>query len=296
MPGPVRRYKLRAFTEHPRDWGGNLYVYPVISRRSQGLSIGINLSPDAVCNFDCIYCQVDRTSPPPRRGGVKLDTLRRELDQMLGWATDGSLFEHPQFAQVPAGLRRINDIAFSGDGEPTTCPQFAAAVELAADLKRAHKLDSVKIVLITNACYLSTPGVVQGLQVMDANQGEIWAKLDAGTEEHFRTVNRPNYSLAHVVESIIHTARLRPVYIQSLWMRIHGSLPPQAEFQAFMARLRGIIRAGGCISQVQLCTIARQPTESFVTPLSDQELDALADTLVAETGLDVAIYHGVDQT
>src|SRR6478609_9161971 len=58
-PAPAAR---RAFTMHDRLWKHNRYVYPVVSRRSKGISLGINLNPDKLCNFDCIYCQVDRRS------------------------------------------------------------------------------------------------------------------------------------------------------------------------------------------------------------------------------------------
>jgi wyosine [tRNA(Phe)-imidazoG37] synthetase (radical SAM superfamily) len=288
----VKRYQLRDFTDHRRDWADNLYVYPVISRRSGGLSIGINLNPDTACNFDCVYCQVDR-SQTPRVRTVDLDVLRRELDAMLAWAADGSVFDHPQFAGVPAELRRLNDIAFSGDGEPTTCPVFAQAVQMAAELKRNYRLDHVKIVLITDACYLTRPQVMAGLEVMDAHQGEIWAKLDAGTEEYFRAVNRPNVSLTHVVENIVHAARLRPVCIQSLWMRLHGDPPPAGEIRAYAECLRRIVAQGGRICAVQIYTVARPPAESFVTPLLDTELDAIASAVVSLTELPVAVYYGV---
>ena len=70
------------FTQHSRRWHDNRYVYPVISRRSCGLSIGINLSPDKRCTFDCVYCSVDRTTPgdDPR---VDLAVVKRELDTLL---------------------------------------------------------------------------------------------------------------------------------------------------------------------------------------------------------------------
>ncbi|HNC96138.1 MAG TPA: radical SAM protein, partial [Myxococcota bacterium] len=51
------------FADHRRDLGDNRYIYAVVSRRARGLSIGINLNPDKVCNFDCPYCQVDRRVP-----------------------------------------------------------------------------------------------------------------------------------------------------------------------------------------------------------------------------------------
>ncbi len=61
----MAKHKTTLFTQHSRSWQSNRYVYPVISRRSKGLSIGVNLNPDKVCNFDCVYCCVDRTHPTP---------------------------------------------------------------------------------------------------------------------------------------------------------------------------------------------------------------------------------------
>ncbi|HAA50074.1 MAG TPA: radical SAM protein, partial [Planctomycetaceae bacterium] len=114
---------LEQHRHHPRTFHDNRFVYPVLSRRSQGLSVGINLNPDKVCNFDCIYCQVDRTSQAETRF-VELDAVLEELDDLLAMATDGSLWEDPSFAGIPVSLRRLNDIAFSGDGEPTTYRNF----------------------------------------------------------------------------------------------------------------------------------------------------------------------------
>src|SRR5438067_13876588 len=111
------------FGDHRRDFGGNRYVYPVVSRRSRGVSVGLNLNPDKVCNFDCVYCQVDRTTPGPT-DTVNVDRLREELEDMLDLVQTGRLFDHERFCDTPQVLRRLNDIAFSGDGEPTTCPEF----------------------------------------------------------------------------------------------------------------------------------------------------------------------------
>src|SRR5512142_1992282 len=84
---------------HPRTLDENRYVYAVLSRRSGGVSIGINLNPDKVCNFDCVYCQVDRTIPgnDPR---VNLAALDRELRDILTRATDGRLFTQAPFAGI----------------------------------------------------------------------------------------------------------------------------------------------------------------------------------------------------
>src|SRR5579862_9733163 len=94
----------RAFALHPRVWQGNRYVYPVVSRRSKGISIGVNLNPDKVCNFDCIYCSVDRTVAPVTRS-VDLALLRQELAAMLIAAASGAIYQHDPFSTIPAGLR-----------------------------------------------------------------------------------------------------------------------------------------------------------------------------------------------
>lgn len=281
---------IEAFRRHPRDWRDNLYVYPVISRRSRGLSIGVNLNPDMACNFDCIYCQVDR-SQPARARGVELPRLREELADMLARAADGSIFDDAQFGYVPDALRRVNDIAFSGDGEPTTCPVFVEAVELAAAAARDCGIDGIRIVLITDACYLTRPQVEKGLRIMDEACGEVWAKLDAGTQAYYELINRPNYALSHVIENITAAARVRPVTIQSLFMRVDGLGPNESEIGAYADRLSGITKAGGLIREVQVYTVARKPAEANVSPLDDAELDAIAQRVRLATGLSVTAFH-----
>ncbi|NOT01398.1 MAG: radical SAM protein [Phycisphaerales bacterium] len=282
---------IRDHRHHPRDWRGFLYAYPVISRRSRGLSIGVNLNPDAACNFDCIYCQVDRTGVPRVRT-VDVAVLRRELEALVETAVTGALFSEPEFAATPPTFRRLNDIAFSGDGEPTTCPQFADAVAMVAELKRARNLGGVKTVLITDACYLTRPAVVRGLEIMDGSHGEIWAKLDAGTEDYYRLINRPNYPLAHVVENIVHAARVRPVVIQSLFMRVHDAPPSDAEIDAYVGRLSEIVVGGGRLACVQVYTVARPPAQGYVTRLDDAEVARIADRVRDRTGLPVESFPG----
>lgn len=276
---------------HSRNWQENLYVYPVISRRSQGLSIGINLNPDTACNFDCIYCQVDRTVTPRVRE-VDMNILHDELEAMILDATNGSLFDDPKFSQLPENLHRINDIAFSGDGEPTTCKHFSKCVELVVSLKNQTGLHDVKIVLITDACYFTRPDVEKGLALMDQNNGQIWAKLDAGTEDYFREINKPNHSLQHVIENITAASRVRPVVIQSLFMRVHDQPPDESELIAYTDRLNEITSSGGTIEYVQVYTVARKPAQSYVTSLKNDEVDNIANLIHQRTSLRAESYYG----
>jgi hypothetical protein len=149
---------LAQHTWHPRQYEQNRFVYPVLSRRSRGISIGVNLNPDKVCNFDCIYCQVDRRSEAETRF-VEMDRLLTELDGLLEFVTSCAIWSDPKFADVPAELRRLNDIAFSGDGEPTTFRNLDEIVTRVAEIKRARGLDEVKLVLITNASMFHRPAV-----------------------------------------------------------------------------------------------------------------------------------------
>ena len=270
--------------QHERLFADNRFVYPVLSRRSNGISLGVNLNPDKICNFDCIYCQVDRT----RQSEVEfVDTemLLGEMDATLRLITSGEIYATQKFLSTPAHLRRLNDIAFSGDGEPTTYRNFDEIMAGCAEIKDRHGLDNVKMVLITNASMLHREHVQRGLEILDAHQGEIWAKLEAGTDQYFQLVERTPIPFAQILENITEAARIRPLVIQALFMCIHDEPPPQAELEAFCGRLKDIVAAGGRIKLVQVYTIARRPTERFVSPLGDNQIDAIVALVRMTTSL-----------
>ena len=294
--GAVGRRKCRltspnsAFSSHPRRWRDFRYVYPVISRRSQGLSIGINLNPDAACNFDCIYCCADRSRARPvvrSSAAHLLSVLDGELRDLV--ERREALFDEPEFRQIPPEYRRLNDIAFSGDGEPTAAPVFPRAVRSAVAVRQEHKLHAAKIVLITNACYLTRPKVAAALALLDDHHGEIWAKLDAGTEEYYRLVNRPNFPLQHVLDNILAAARVRPIVLQSLFMRVQGAPPSATEIAAYAERVRWLLAQGAKISLVQVYTVARRTATPLPAPLTADELEQIADA-VRPLGLPVAVF------
>jgi wyosine [tRNA(Phe)-imidazoG37] synthetase (radical SAM superfamily) len=277
--------------QHDRHFAQNRFVYPVLSRRSGGISVGINLNPDKVCNFDCIYCQVERISQSETRF-VETSQLLEELDQMLSIVSSGELFTDSHFSSTPPLLRRLNDIAFSGDGEPTTYRNFDSLIESCCEIKRRHGLDDVKMVLITNASMFHRPHVQRGLEILDANRGEIWAKLEAGTEEYYQRVERTSIPFQQVLDNILLAAQRRPIVIQALFMKIDGESPEAAEQQAFCDRLRDIIDQGGQVSLVQIYTVARPPAESMVTPLENMEVDRLVELVRQQTGLAVNGFYG----
>lgn len=276
--------------DHARVFGDLIFVYPVISRRSNGLSIGINLNPDKRCNFDCVYCEVDR-KVPGRADRVDLDQLREELTWLIRHARAGGLLEDPKFREVPRAVATtVMDIAFSGDGEPTMIPNFSDCVALAADVKRAEGLPETKLVLITDAAGLDRLDVRRGLEIMDANQGEIWGKLDAGTEPYYQLVNRSHVRQSRILKNLLETARLRPIVIQSLFLKIHGQPMPPEELAAYCDRLKEIVAQGGRIREVHAYTIARPTPEAWATKLDPTELNATADVIRASTGLPVLVF------
>ncbi len=286
----------RGTSDHRRQWRECRYVYPVIARRSKGLSIGVNLNPEKVCNFGCVYCQIDRRTPRDL-SGVDIAVLRRELRYALLEALSGNLWEEDRFADVPDELRRVNDIAFSGDGEPTCLPNFDAAVRAAVSAKEEFGREDIKLVLITNASRLDAPQVRRILPQFDRHNGEIWAKLDAGTDEFFQRVNRPYpvITLRHVLENIRGVARERPVVIQSMFFRLEGAEPPDSEIDAYTRHLREIVDSGGRIKLIQLYTIARPPASATAAALPDDRLDALADRVrAALPDVPVEVYYGAD--
>ncbi len=279
------------FAEHTRQWEAFQYVYPVVSRRSKGLSIGINLNPDTLCNFDCVYCQVDKqVNPKPTT--VDLDQLRSELSAMLQAVTSGKLWQHPRFADIDPTLQRLNDIAFSGDGEPTAAKGFVQAVDLVVELKKSFGLDNTKLVLITNATLLNRPNVEPALQALDANQGEVWAKLDAGTDAYYKLMDRSAVPFKTLLKNILACGKRRPIVIQSMFAKLHGTPIPANEFEAYTQRLAELIEQGCQIKSIQLYTVARKPLEPYVTAISDETLSRMAKQLSLQVPSTTVTWFG----
>jgi len=282
---------VKAHLDHRRSWRQFDYCYPVISRRSQGVSLGVNLNPDKVCNFNCVYCEVDRVSPS-RRKDVDLDQLEREMAALLDLVASGELFETPPFSSALPEQRRLNDIAFSGDGEPTTSKAFSACVERLAALRQSRGLEELKLVLITNATRLQDPRVIPGIDVLMANGGEIWAKLDAGVEASYRAFNRSEVPFTRILENLAFATTRWPLYLQTLFQSWQGQAPTEAELSAYVERIR-VLREGGKLLGLQVYTVARPTPEQASRPLGPAAMDALAQELRHRLpGLPVDVFYG----
>ncbi len=280
------------FRDHRRELDDNRYVYAVVSRRSRGLSIGVNLNPDKVCNFACPYCQVDRTTPGGPRA-VDPDRVEAELAHLFGLITSGELWTVPPFDTARPDLRVVRDIALAGDGEPTSSPAFPEVVRRIGRLRAAHGLDAVTVQVLTNATLFQRPRVQEGLEALDAIGGEIVAKLDAGTEPYFHRVDGTALPFRRVLDNLTQAARVRPITLQCMWLTWEGEGPSDAEIGAWQGRLRDILSADGQIRLVQVYSVARTPADPRVGVLPLPRLEAIADRARA-LGLPVQVAPGVE--
>lgn len=272
---------------HDRDSAQLTYVYPVVSRRAAGVSIGVNLSPNNACNFRCIYCQVPDLvfgkSP-----AIDLGLLERELGAMLDHVLHGDFM----LTQVPEGSRRLNDIALSGNGEPTSSPDFAAAVEVVGRLMHKHELvGKIAFVLITNGTLSDRPEVELGLQQMQTLGGQVWFKFDSATEAGAQRINSSSAKVAARLERIERCAALCPTWIQTCMFMQHDQAPSEPEQRAYLDALAGLLERGTPLQGVLLYGLARpslQPEAAELRALSGEWLSAFAERIAA-LGLTVRV-------
>jgi len=246
-------------TDHSRDSAGLRYVYPVVSRRAGGVSIGINLNPNNACNWRCIYCQVPdlaRGTAPP----VDLALLEKELRGFL------HELQHGDFMQrVPPGARRINDIALSGNGEPTSAQEFNDVIELIAGLKPAD----LKLVLITNGSLIRRENVQHGLRRLAQLNGEVWFKLDRASEAGMALVNDTRTTLDTVRQNLATAIACCPnTWLQTCWFALDGVPPGKQEEDDYLDFLAGVLRDNIRPQGVLLYGLARPSLQAEAPRLS----------------------------
>lgn len=272
-------------TDHDRAIAGLTYVYPVVSRRAGGVSVGINLNTNNACNWRCIYCQV----PDLRRGAappVDLAKLRSELSGFLDDVLNGDFMQ----TSVPAGSRRLNDIALSGNGEPTSSAEFVAVVDLIGEVRTSLQVpDDVKTILITNGSLVHHRKIREGLSALRSINGEVWFKLDRATASGMRQMNDTRIGMRRVKENLGIAAHACPTWIQTCVLAINGEGPGESEQQAYMDFLREQLDAGVPLRGVLLYGLARascQPEAPTLSSLPASWLQAYADRIRA-LGIDV---------
>ena len=257
-------------SNHDRERAGLRYVYPVVSRRAGGVSIGINLNPNNACNWACIYCQVPnltRGGPPP----LDLHLLELELNTMLDDVEFGDFME----TQVAADARRLMDIAFSGNGEPTSAPEFADAVALVTRIVRERNLGDLKLRLITNGSLVQRRHVREGLRLLAEAGGEVWFKIDAVEPERVLLLNGVHQKPDLALTRLKLCASLAPTWVQTCMMSVDGLAPSEAELNRYLDLLAAV---RGQIHGVLLYGLARtpmQPGAERLAPLPASWMEAL---------------------
>ena len=274
--------------EYPRDFLENQFVYLVISPRAGGLTIGVNVNPSVQCTFQCLYCEIDRTAPP-RAARFDAERMAAEVRGTFALASSGSLRQRPRYAKLPEDLLQVRHIALSGDGEPTLSSHFVEALETLVHLRGVGALPFFKIVVITNSTTLDRPEVQEGLKLL-TRQDEVWAKLDAGTQEYLNKLNGAAMPLEKITDNILLLARQRPVVIQSLFPAINGAPPPAAEIKQYAQRLKAMKKAGADISLVQIYSATRPMARIGCSHLPLKDLSDIAKTVRRVAGLRAEVF------
>lgn len=240
--------------DHDRNAAGLRYVYPVVSRRAGGLSVGINLNVNNACNWRCVYCQVPdlvRGAPPP----VDLARLRGELGGFLDNVLHGDFLAQ----RVDSESRRLNDIALSGNGEPTSAREFEGVIDLIGEVRReAGVPEGVKTILITNGSLMHRPEVQAAVAKVRQLNGEVWFKVDRAPGEGMRRVNNSRAGPERVGANLGTAASLCPTWVQTCMFGWDGMAPDESQQTAYLDFLRERLAAGVRLEGVLLYSLARQ--------------------------------------
>ena len=213
---------------HDRDVAGMTYVYPVVSRRARGVSVGVNLSPNNACNFRCVYCQVPGLTFG-KAPEIDLVLLETELRDFLTALVRGDYMEK----HVPAEARVLRDVAFSGNGEPTSSDVFDEVVNVTGRvLAEFSLLGKLEVVLITNGVLCHQAHVKRGLEAMAAMNGRVWFKIDSATEAGQARINNFRGGLDRVRTNLEIASRACPTWIQTCVFEWSEDGGPSAEERA----------------------------------------------------------------
>jgi wyosine [tRNA(Phe)-imidazoG37] synthetase (radical SAM superfamily) len=266
--------------DHSRDSAGLTYIYPVLSRRAGGLSIGVNFNTNNACNWQCIYCQVPNLTigaAPELDFGLLESELRGFLEQVRS----GEFYRR---FRVPEAQRVIKDIALSGNGEPTSVPRFAEAVELIGNIAAETGLfPESRYVLITNGSLVHQPKVQEGLRVLSKFGGEVWFKLDSATPAGRRLINKAGQSLDASLNNLILAAGCCRTKVQICLLDIDRQGFAEQERTALLDALK-TVRQNSAVHEILLYTLARPSLQSDAARLGQMPepvMQAFAEELCA---------------
>jgi len=173
------------------------YIYGLVKSRRLGLSLGLSLVPKKTCSFDCIYCQLGKTTLATceRKEYVPIQEI---LDELKAWFENNST--------ESGGL---DFITLSGSGEPTL------NIKISQLIKEIKRITNSKVAVITNASLLSDASLRQDLREADV----ILPSLDAATQELFRKIDNPcqDIRIEEVIEGLV---SLRKEFSGQIWLEV----------------------------------------------------------------------------
>jgi len=266
--------------DHNRDVSGLRYIYPVVSRRAEGVSLGINLNVNNACNWRCVYCQVPnlaRGTPPP----IDLNLLEQELRMFLDEVLHGDFMQR----YVAEGDRHLQDIAFSGNGEPTSAKEFPQVLQIVEKVLREFGLldvgrdKPIKVRLISNGSLLDKPAVMESIRHLATCNGEVWFKLDAGTKAGIARINDVNLNPETHIARLRMCAQACPTFIQTCMFAMDDVPPTEADIAAYLALIEQV---KDVVQGVHLYGLARpsyQAEAPRLSRLAPEWLEAVAQRI-----------------
>lgn len=274
-------------TNHRSDIVGLTYIYPVLSRRAGGLSIGVNFNTNNACNWRCVYCQVPNLtigSAP----AMDFALLERELRDFLDDVLHGDFYSR---FQVDEDKRVIKDIAIAGNGEPTSLQEFAQTVALIGRIAtELGVFPTSKYILITNGSLIHQRRVQEGLRKLSGYGGEVWFKFDSATDAGRKLINHSGQSVQAALVNLRISARLCTTKLQTCLFSYQQQGWSGQEKQAYLDALIKI-KADTTIRHVMLYTLARpsaQPEAGLLEKVTPDTLDHLAAEIRA-LGFEVSV-------
>ena len=244
-------------------------VYGPVQSRRLGVSLGINILPDArkVCNFNCPYCQYGWTP-----GGPRAQALSEQA-----WPRPDAIAAALESALEP-GVP-VDRITLAGNGEPTLHPDFAAVVEQVRAV-RDRRAPQARLAILSNASTIADPAVAATLGRLD----ERYMKLDAGDDATLRAMNGLSVPVTQIVEGL---ARLDGVILQSMFTReprgrIDNTAP--AALDGWLSAVRRVKPLA-----VHVYTVDRSPAFEALVAIPRGELEMIAER-VRGLGIDALVF------
>ncbi len=191
------------------------------------------------------------------------------------------------------GDEEVKAITLSGDGEPTALLDFEGVIRRVIAVRDEFGLVGAKVVVISNASGLHRQTVRKGLNLLDDNNGELWAKLDAGTEDYFQRVAQTRVPFRRILDNLLAVSQERSIQVQTCFMNINGQMPDRDELGVYADRINHLAANGGRVQAIQLYTIARPPIDTKgydLSSLTTEQMDQVAQTLQGNIAVPIEVY------